>query len=316
MSRHARFWNGWSQTISHSSGTATTNLSRKMAHSRCAVVSGSGAGLLRDSLRPLTADDVTRLPPGAAAIIEGSTPIFLTKANSRATVHRPGYLDYVGVKRVGPDGKVIGERRFIGLYTSTAYLAPTSEIPIVRRKCANIVKRAGFLAKGHLHKSLLTVLEQYPREKNSSRRTRMCCSRLHSACCACRSISARVYSCGRDRFDRFVSCMVFVSRDKFNTDLRKRIAKVLMEAFNGKSIEFTPLLSESPLARIHITVRAGTGAMPKVDTRELEQRVVQVARRWQDDLAAMPIHFRQATARTTRRAHGECATSNCSNKRT
>lgn len=103
-------------------------------------VQGSGMGLLRETLRAPAASDVTPLPPGAAAIIEGAAPIFLTKANSRATVHRLGYLDYVGVKRVAPDGKVIGERCFLGLYTSTAYLVPTSKIPIVRR--------AGFLEKG------------------------------------------------------------------------------------------------------------------------------------------------------------------------
>ena len=175
-------------------------------------VPGSGAGLLRESLRPPSADNTTPLPPAAAAIINGAAPIFLTKANSRATVHRPGYLDYVGVKRFGADGKVIGERRFIGLYTSTAYLVPTSEIPIVRRKCANIIRRAGFLAKGHLHKSLVTVLEQYPREElfeadeddlfditlgvlrlQEHQRTRLFVR--------------------RDRFDRFVSCLVFVPRD-------------------------------------------------------------------------------------------------------
>ncbi|MGA7814435.1 NAD-glutamate dehydrogenase [Caballeronia sp.] len=247
-------------------------------------VPGSGAGLLRESLRPPAADNVTQLPPAAVTVIESSTPIFLTKANSRATVHRPGYLDYVGVKRVGPDGKVIGERRFIGLYTSTAYLASTSEIPIVRRKCANIIRRAGFLAKGHLHKSLVTVLEQYPREElfeadeNDLFDIALGVLRLQE------HQRTRLFV-RRDRFDRFVSCLVFVPRDKFNTDLRKRIAKVLMEAFNGKSIEFTPLLSESPLARIFITVRADKGTMPEADTRELEQRIVQVARRWQDDLA-------------------------------
>ncbi|SAL12943.1 NAD-glutamate dehydrogenase [Caballeronia terrestris] len=247
-------------------------------------VPGSGAGILRETLRPPTADDITLLPPAAASIIEGADPIFLTKANSRATVHRPGYLDYVGVKRVGADGKVVGERRFLGLYTSTAYLVPTSEIPIVRRKCANIVRRAGFLAKGHLHKSLISVLEQYPRDElfqadeNALFDIALGVLRLQE------HQRTRLFV-RRDRFDRFVSCLVFVPRDKFNTDLRRRISKVLMEAFNGKSIEFTPLLSESPLARIHITVRAAKGTMPEVDTRELEARIVQVARRWQDDLA-------------------------------
>ncbi|WP_250440504.1 NAD-glutamate dehydrogenase [Caballeronia sp. AZ1_KS37] len=247
-------------------------------------VAGSGLGILRETLRAPSDGDVTPLPPGAAAIIEGAAPIFLTKANSRATVHRPGYLDYVGVKRTSPDGKVIGERRFLGLYTSTAYLVPTSEIPIVRRKCANIVRRAGFLAKGHLAKSLITVLEQYPRDELFQADEDVLFDIAIGVLRLQEHQRTRLFV-RRDRFDRFVSCLVFVPRDKFNTDLRRRISRVLMEAFNGKSIEFTPLLSESPLARIHIVVRADRGAMPEVDTRELEARVVQVARRWQDDLA-------------------------------
>ena len=282
--KRARSSNGWSRITSRSSAIATTNSSRRTARLRLRGVPGSGAGILRETLRPPTGDDVTLLPPAAASIIEGATPIFLTKANSRATVHRPGYLDYVGVKRVGPDGKVTGERRFLGLYTSTAYLVPTSEIPIVRRKCANIVRRAGFLAKGHLHKSLISVLEQYPRDELFQADEDVLFDIALGVLRLQEHQRTRLFV-RRDRFDRFVSCLVFVPRDKFNTDLRRRISKVLMEAFNGKSIEFTPLLSESPLARIHITVRAAKGAMPEVDTRELEARVVQVARRWQDDLA-------------------------------
>ncbi|MEX3936775.1 NAD-glutamate dehydrogenase [Paraburkholderia phymatum] len=247
-------------------------------------VAGSGAGILRESMRPQGGSDVTPLPPAAADIIAGALPIFLTKANSRATVHRPGYLDYVGVKLVGPDGKISGERRFIGLYTSTAYTSPASEIPIVRRKCANIVRRAGFLPKGHLGKSLVTVLETYPRDElfqadeNQLYDTAMGVLRLQE------HQRTRMFV-RRDRFDRFVSCLVFVPRDKYNTDLRRRIARLLMAAFNGTNAEFTPLLSESTLARIHFVVHAEPGAMPDVDTRELEARLIQVARRWQDDLA-------------------------------
>ncbi|MEP9326214.1 NAD-glutamate dehydrogenase [Paraburkholderia phymatum] len=247
-------------------------------------LAGSGLGILRESSRPQGASDVTPLPPAAADIIAGAAPIFLTKANSRATVHRPGYLDYVGVKLVGPDGKISGERRFIGLYTSTAYTASASEIPIVRRKCANIVRRAGFLPKGHLGKSLVTVLEMYPRDElfqadeNELYDTAMGVLRLQE------HQRTRIFL-RRDRFDRFVSCLVFVPRDKYNTDLRRRIAKLLMSAFNGTNVEFTPLLSESTLARIHFVVHAEPGAMPDVDMRELEARLIQVSRRWQDDLA-------------------------------
>ncbi|WP_144159818.1 NAD-glutamate dehydrogenase [Paraburkholderia sp. BCC1885] len=244
----------------------------------------SGLGILRDALRPVGAADVTPLPAAAAQIITGASPIFLTKANSRATVHRPGYLDYVGLKLTGADGKTIGERRFIGLYTSTAYFVSAAEIPIVRRKCANIVRRAGFLPKGHLAKSLVTVLETYPRDELFQAEE----DQLYDIALGVLRLQehqrTRLFV-RRDRFDRFVSCLVFVPRDKYNTDLRRRIAHLLTEAFNGASVEFTPLLSESPLARIHFVVHAEPGAMPDVDTRELEARLVQVTRRWQDDLA-------------------------------
>ena len=247
-------------------------------------VEGSGLGILRESLRAPGSSDVTPLPHAAEDIISGAWPIFLTKANSRATVHRPGYLDYVGVKLVGADGKVSGERRFIGLYTSTAYMESTAEIPIVRRKCANIVRRAGFLPKGHLGKSLVTVLETYPRDElfQSSE------DELYDTALGVLRLQehqrTRLFV-RRDRFNRFVSCLVYIARDKYNTDSRRRIANLLMESFNGVSVEFTPLLSESAIARIHFVVHAEPGTMPDVDTRELEVRLVQVTRRWQDDLA-------------------------------
>jgi glutamate dehydrogenase len=248
------------------------------------AVPGSGLGILRDAPRPEGTAEVTPLPPAAAEIITGSWPIFLTKANSRATVHRPGYLDYVGIKLTGADGKTTGERRFIGLYTSTAYFVSASEIPIVRRKCANIVRRAGFLPKGHLAKSLVTVLETYPRDELFQADE----DQLYDIALGVLRLQehqrTRLFV-RRDRFDRFVSCLVFVPRDKYNTDMRQRIANLLVDAFNGESVEFTPLLSESTLARIHFVVHAKPGGMPNVDTRELEARLVQVTRRWQDDLA-------------------------------
>ncbi|HHT8898745.1 TPA: NAD-glutamate dehydrogenase [Burkholderia cenocepacia] len=247
-------------------------------------IEGSGFGILREALRTSGAPDVTPLPQAAADIITGAWPIFLTKANSRATVHRPGYLDYVGVKLVGADGKVVGERRFIGLYTSTAYMVSTAEIPIVRRKCANILRRAGFLPKGHLGKSLVTVLETYPRDELFQADE----DQLYDIALGILRLQehqrTRLFV-RRDRFDRFVSCLVFVPRDKYNTDLRRRIAKLLVDAYNGVNVEFTPLLSESAIARIHFVVHAEPGTMPDVDTRELETRLVQVTRRWQDDLA-------------------------------
>ncbi|SOY85768.1 NAD-glutamate dehydrogenase [Cupriavidus taiwanensis] len=247
-------------------------------------VAGSGAGILRESLREPDAEDLTPLPAAATAIIEGSAPIFLTKANSRATVHRPGYLDYVGVKLLDENGQLFGERRFVGLYTSTAYMAPIADIPLVRRKCANILARAGFLAKGHLYKSLVTILEQYPRDE-LFQATEDELFDITTGILRLQEHQRTRLFVRRDRFDRFVSCLVFVPRDKYNTDLRQKIQKLLTAAFHGTSCEFTPLLSESPLARIQLTVRGEPGTMPKVDTQELEARIVHASRRWQDDLA-------------------------------
>ncbi|PUA18795.1 NAD-glutamate dehydrogenase [Glaciimonas sp. PCH181] len=252
---------------------------------------GSGLGILRESLRdPLrTSDsaDMTKLPSGAQAIIDARSPVFITKADSRATVHRPGYLDYVGVKRYDAAGKVIGERRFIGLYTSTAYMVPTSDIPLVRRKVAKVQERASFVPKGHLAKTLATILEQYPRDElfqvdeNDLYDTAIGILRLEER------QRTRLFV-RQDAFGRYVSCLVYVPRDKFNTELRTRIQLLLLEAFNGLSVEFTPLLSESVLARIQFTVRTEPGTVANIaniDIGELEAKIVKATRRWQDDLA-------------------------------
>ncbi|VVE20960.1 NAD-glutamate dehydrogenase [Pandoraea iniqua] len=247
-------------------------------------VAGTGLGVLRESRRDAASPDVTRLSPGAIGIVEASTPIFLTKANSRATVHRPGYLDYVGVKRFDAQGRVCGERRFLGLYTSTVYMVPVEDIPLVRRKVAEVIGRTGFLPNGHLAKTLVTILEQYPRDElfqidvDALAEIALGILRLQER------QRTRLFV-RRDRFDRFVSCMVFVPREKFNTDLRVRVQNLLLAAYHGTGVEFTPQLSESMLARIHITVRTEPGHVPDVDVNELEARIVETSRRWQDDLS-------------------------------
>uniref|UniRef100_C6BLR2 NAD-glutamate dehydrogenase n=2 Tax=Ralstonia pickettii TaxID=329 RepID=C6BLR2_RALP1 len=245
---------------------------------------GTGLGVLRETLRDPATPDTTRLAPGAARFIDAPEPIFLTKANTRATVHRPGYLDYVGIKLFDAEGRVCGQRRFLGLYTSNVYMVPAEEIPLVRRKVASVIRRTGFLPNGHLAKTLVTILEQYPRDELFQ----IDSEALYDIALGILRLQERQRTrlfVRRDPFDRFVSCLVFVPREKFNTDLRVRIQKLLQDAYHGTAVEFTPLLSESMLARIHITVRTQPGNVPDVDVAELEDRVVQAARRWQDDLA-------------------------------
>ena len=210
----------------------------------------------------------------------------LTKANSRATVHRPAYLDYVGVKRFDEEGNVVGERRFLGLYTHAAYHANPRDIPILRRKVDAVLERAGLPAR-------------QPRREGADRDPRAptratSCSR--SPVDELFEIAMGILHLGerqrvrlfvrRDGFGRFVSCLVFVPRDRFNTDNRRRIERILREAFGAESIDYTTLrLSESVLVRMHYTSARPGGVLPDATPRELEARIVEATRSWDDDLA-------------------------------
>ncbi|KAB2838465.1 MAG: NAD-glutamate dehydrogenase, partial [Burkholderiales bacterium] len=223
------------------------------------------------------------LPPAARAFIEGPDLLLVTKANMRATVHRPGYLDYIGVKRLDASGHVTGELRFVGLFTSTAYSAMPSEIPLLRKKTANAIERAGFLPRSHMAKALQAIIDNYPRDElldvteEELLATSMGILRLQER--------QRLRLFVRpDRFGRFISCLVFVPRDRFNTDVRRRIQAILVEAFNGVASEFTQQLSESVLARLHVMVRTQPGQVPAYDVHELETRIGLATRRWADDL--------------------------------
>jgi glutamate dehydrogenase len=241
----------------------------------------SGLGILRNPTEDANA--FTPLPPQAQGFIDGPNLLLFTKANVRATVHRPGYLDYIGIKRFDANGKVNGELRFLGLLTSVAYSASPATIPLLRRKAANVAQRAGFLPGSHMDKSLLTLLEHYPREElfqideNDLYDVALGILRLEER------QRTRLFV-RRDLFGRYMSCLVFVPRDKYNTELRLRIQRILMQAFNGVAAEFSPDLSEAVLARIHFTIRTQPGQVPDFDVRELENRIIAASRRWQDDL--------------------------------
>ena len=248
------------------------------------VVPGSGLGILRERGNGARSVSFAQLPPEAREQARVPELLILTKSNSRATVHRPVYMDYVGVKRFDAEGRVIGERRFLGLYTSTAYSASAREIPVLRQKVQAVVQRAGLLPGSHMGKNLLTILETYPRDElfqiSVDELYRFAMGILHLQERQRTRLFVR-----RDRFGRFFSCLIFVPRDSYNTEVRQRMQQVLMEAFNGTSSEFSVNLTELVLARVLIVVHTRPGTTPDYDVRELEARLVRVARRWEDDLA-------------------------------
>ena len=158
--------------------------------------------------------------------------VLVTKANTRSTVHRPGYTDYIGVKRYNDKGEVIGEHRFLGLFTSTAYSARVSETPLLRGKVEAIAKRAGLPPGGHLAKALDHILETYPRDDLFQ----ISDDELYETALGILALGERQrlrLFIWRDPFDRFVSCLIYVPREAYSTDLRIKFQRILMAAFAG-----------------------------------------------------------------------------------
>jgi glutamate dehydrogenase len=202
-----------------------------------------------------------------------SASITLTKANTRATVHRSSYLDFVGV----------GGRCFLGLYTHTAYRASPAAIPILRRRVAAVLERAAFPPGSHNEKALFEILEAYPRDElfqiSEDELFEVGMGILHLGERQRLRLFAR-----RDPFGRFFSLLVFVPRDRFNTENRRRIEAILRTATGATSMDYTTRVSESVLVRLHFVAYVDSGTAPEFDAREVEMMLVAATRSWSDDL--------------------------------
>jgi glutamate dehydrogenase len=248
------------------------------------LVSGSGLGLLRETPDEQQGGGFSALPQAARVVATAPAPLVLvTKANNRSTVHRAGYCDLVSVKRYNARGEVIGEHRFVGLFTSIAYSARVGEIPLLRGKAQAISQRAGLPTGGHLAKALHHILETFPRDDLFQ----IPQEDLYDTAIGILSLGERQrlrLFVWRDPFERFVSCLVYVPREAFSTDLRIRFQRILLGAFNGSVIDFDVLLSDAVLARIHFTVRTTPGMAQVAETSDVERQLATAARRWDDEL--------------------------------
>jgi glutamate dehydrogenase len=247
------------------------------------AVPGTGLGILRGASKP------RRLATEMAAeIYERAMErrlLVITKANSRATVHRSAYLDYIGVKLFDDAGEVVGERRFLGLFSSSAYRTSVRQLPVVKRKVQEVMDRSGLSPRGHSGKDLLQILETYPRDELFQIKT----DDLYEAVIGVLRMAGRRQLrlfLRRDGYGRFISCLIYLPRDRFTTGNRLRMQEILLRELNGVGVDYTTRVTERMLARVHFIVRTDPAAPPgQLEPNELAELLADATRMWDDDFS-------------------------------
>ena len=247
-------------------------------------VPGTGLGILRHDKIGLTSFAALS-PEAREKALDPNQRLILTKANSRATVHRPSYLDYVGVKKLSEAGEVIGEHRFLGLYTHVAYSESITRIPVLRRKLAEVFAATGVPADSHDGRDVAEFMEVYPRDELFQTPV----DELADVAAAVLRLRERMHTrlfLRKDNYGRYVSCLVYLSRDRYNTKVRLAVQEILRRALNGAQLDYSAVVDEAPIARLHIVVRTDRGQLlPDANVAELEQEIAAAVRSWDDELA-------------------------------
>ena len=221
-----------------------------------------------------------------SARLEAKKPyvLIVTKGNTASRIHRPAYNDYIGIKKFDKNGKVIGEHRFTGLYTSAVYNQTVESIPLVREKVERILDASGYREGSYSYKALHNILENYPRDELLQAREEELLE-VGTGVVQMQDRDLLRLFVRKDPFGRFFSCMVYVTKDRYNTELRRQTQRILKQYFGcEQEVEFTTYFSESPLARTHYIVRVDNNNMD-VDVKTIEQNLMEVSSTWDDRLS-------------------------------
>ena len=255
----------------------------RWAHEEPLFETERSLGVLRDPNRGVLRRDnePAVLSSTLRKVIDAAEPLVVAKANAVSRVHRRAYMDYIGVKRYGPDGRPVGEVRFVGLFTAEAYNEPAAKVPLIRQKAANVVARAGKAIGSHDQRRLKNVLESYPRDElfqiSEDELLDIALGVVHLYDRPRLRVFVR-----RDPFDRFVSILLYVPRDRFDAALAEQAGAILARAWGGRLSALYPAFSDMPLARTHYIIGLTPGEHPEPKTAQVEAEIIQAMRTWDD----------------------------------
>lgn len=247
------------------------------------AVQGSGIGVLRDDSENHASRSYADMPPQARKLALSKNILIIAKTSTKSTVHRSTYTDYIGVKRFNEKGELIGERRFVGLYTSTAYHSSPRHIPFLRHKVAKVMQELHFPPDSHNGKEVVHILESLPRD-DLFQATHEELLELTVGILQLQERKRIRLFVRKDSYGRYFSCLVYLPRELFNTELSQKMQETLMEVFQGVESSFTTSFSDSVLARIHFIIRVNPKTPVEYDPAEIENQLILVARSWTDEL--------------------------------
>ena len=244
----------------------------------------SELGILRvNNERPVKVR-LSELPKRTRQEMTRTEDIFIfAKSAQRSRVHRPAYPDYIAVKKFNEKGEVVGERRFLGLYTSRVYNERPDEIPLLRRKVEEVMENSGFLRDDYAGKELEQILVLYPRDELFQIEHQELLKTALEIHYIQERRKVRLFM-REDVYAQFVTCLCFFPRDIYNTELRLKVERVLCESLEAQDIEFVTHFSESVLARVQFTIRVPQVENRQLPSAELQERIIELAQSWRDGL--------------------------------
>jgi glutamate dehydrogenase len=262
-------------------------------------ITGSGLGLLRADHNPSDPSPLIDRTGDPTTLLPDSPPLIIAKSSAITRVHRRAPMDDIGLKTYDAEGKITGEIRLLGLFTSSAYTQSPREIPLLRQKFATVLAHSGAAEASHSSKALANVLETFPRDELFQITEGQLLDWSRGVVDLELRPRVRVFA-RPDRFDRFVSALVYVPRDRFSTKLRVDIGRILSTAYDGHISAFTPYFPEGPLVRVHFIISREGRPLPAVDRLDLERQIAACARTFDDKLSDVLVSSSPETRPDTR----------------